>query len=45
MFYSINAVEMYKDNDKWYAVIASSGKEYICNLTYDEVNKLIQENF
>lgn len=40
-FYNVDCIAPHIDGDKEYCAIHSGGKEFICNLSYVEVNKRI----
>lgn len=41
MFYNIDAIAPHIDGEKEYCAVHTSGKEFICNLTFMEVKELI----
>lgn len=41
IFYHINAISPYYDNDKEYTNIHTNGSEYICPLKIEQVRKVI----
>lgn len=41
VFYNINAISPYNEDDKQYTSIHSNGTEYICSLSVKEVEKRI----